>query len=270
VDYLISIDLEDIRFQIKKGPDFLPANVDALVDEYLDFFNEIDIKVTFFTVGNIVQEYPNLIAKIVHCGHEIACHGNSHTPIDQLTPNSFRDDLNRNIESLVNGGAENISGFRAPNFSVTENEKWIYPVLSELGFTYSSSVLPAKNPLYGWPEFGEDIRYFDGVAEIPITLTNWRKGKIPFGGGVYFRLLPYFLLKYQFDYGKTKPILGYLHPYDIDVNQKWVMHPFINSPITNLLMFYNRGGVFPKLRKIYKGFSPNTTTYSSFVSQLQN
>ncbi len=73
---------------------------------------------------------------------------------DIKSPCPLKGYLEINIQHLNNAGVTEIKGFRAPIFSLTEKTKWAFDVLTDLGFSYSSSVLPAKSPLYGWPEFG--------------------------------------------------------------------------------------------------------------------
>ncbi|MCI5158850.1 MAG: hypothetical protein D3906_10515 [Candidatus Electrothrix sp. AUS1_2] len=99
-----------------------------------------------------------MIAEIVAAGHEIACHGSRHVQLDKLSPQQFRADLRENLRALQDAGATAIHGFRVPTFSLTAKTAWAHEVLAELGFTYSSSILPARNPLYGWPEFGSKAK----------------------------------------------------------------------------------------------------------------
>src|SRR5690554_7127094 len=44
-----------------------------------------------------------------------------------------------------------VLGYRAPTFSLVPATVWATEVLVEEGFAYSSSVLPAKNLLHGFP-----------------------------------------------------------------------------------------------------------------------
>ena len=87
-------------------------------------------------------------------------------------------------------GAKDVRGFRAPIFSLTAATAWAYPVLRELGFSYSSSVLPAKNPFYGWPGFGPEPRLMEGIWELPMSVARFGPYVVPPAGGVYFRVLP--------------------------------------------------------------------------------
>jgi hypothetical protein len=194
-----------------------------------------------------------LIKQIVEKGHEIGCHTDKHVPLNLQTPEIFKADLHQNKESLIKAGAKEILGFRAPIFSLTEKTQWAYKVLADLGFKYSSSVLPADNPLYGWKEFGEEIKEVNGIIEVPMTRSKTPILKVPFGGGLYFRVLPKFVLKEMFKLAKKDrlPIGGYMHPYDIDLKQERFMQPGINgNQFYNFLMYYGRGSVFTKLEMV--------------------
>ena len=250
--YLFSVDVEDIRLLIPNGERFNDA-VPEMTIRYLDFLRKHNSFATFFIVGDIARRHPDLIRRIVNEGHEIGCHTDKHVPLNFQTPESFKKDLENNVESLLNAGAKEIRGFRAPIFSLTAKTSWAYKILAEKGLTYSSSVLPGKNPLYGWKEFGEQIKSIDGITEIPMSLSHTPVMRVPFGGGLYFRVLPQFILQPLFSLAKKDPapIGGYFHPYDIDSNQEHFMQPGINNnKFYNFLMYYNRNSVFPKLEAL--------------------
>ena len=256
--FLFSVDLEDIRFLMEDGlgrPERVPANVHG----YLEWLKSHGFRCTFFVVGDVAEAYPSLIREIFEKGHEIACHGYRHIPLDQQTPDQFRNLLEANRNALTRAGAKNIQGFRAPIFSLTEKTAWAYEVLKDLGFTYSSSVLPAKNPFYGWPEFGRRPKMIDGILEIPMTVRRFGPYRIPTAGGVYFRVLPAFFIRRSIKkiFRANRPLAGYFHPYDIDTEQERFMHPEINdSRFYNYLMYYNRKNVFRRLDAIVKrGFT---------------
>jgi polysaccharide deacetylase family protein (PEP-CTERM system associated) len=266
--YLFSIDLEDVRLWMPGGEKYkerVPANTHA----YMSWLNGHGFKCTFFTVGEVAQKYPSLIKEILDEGHEIACHTNKHIPLDKQDPASFKKDLEENIRWLREAGAGDIKGFRAPIFSLTEKTKWAFDVLTELGFSYSSSVLPAKSPLYGWPEFGQTPkRVNSSLVEIPMTVGKTGPVTAPYGGGIYFRVFPFFTImsKVKRHTTASNPLLGYFHPYDIDTGQEHFMHPGINnSKLYNHLMYMNRSKVFERMdRLIDKGFT--ICTYQQYIS----
>lgn len=250
---LLGIDLEDVRDWVEDGFSYREA-VPANTRRYLDQFAAWGVKATFFVVGEAARRYPRLIAEIAAAGHEIACHGDKHLQLDKLSPQRFKEDLRNNVLALQDAGGKAVHGFRAPTFSLTEKTAWAHDVLAEEGFIYSSSVLPARNPLYGWPEFGRAAREMrKGFWELPITLQNTLGLATPVAGGVYFRVLPFLLTKWAISrtIKAGQPVLTYFHPYDIDTQQERFMHPDLGGKKhLNLLMYIGRDKVFSRLNAL--------------------
>lgn len=268
--FLFSIDLEDARENVVDG-DKYADRVEANTEVYLQWLAHHNFKCTFFTIGKIAEKYPGLIKNIVSLGHEVACHSYDHVPVAKLGKEKFKIDLEKNINALQKAGAKDIKGFRAPIFSLTKNCMWAYDVMKELGLSYSSSVLPAKNPLYGWEDFGDNYKKMEnGIIEFPITLSNFGPLKIPIAGGVYFRVLPnYFILNaIRKKFAKHEPVLSYFHPYDIDILQEPYMHAGIkNNKFYNWLMYYNRKNVINRLNKLLEQ-NVEITTYKKYLESL--
>jgi polysaccharide deacetylase family protein (PEP-CTERM system associated) len=254
--YLFSVDVEDPRLDLTDG-ERLPARVPALVDIYLDFLRRHDAKGTFFTVGEVARRHPEMVGRIVREGHEIGCHSDSHVPLDRLGQARFRDDLLRSLEALDSAGAAKVGGYRAPCFSLTARTGWAYEVLAGLGFHYSSSVLPARSPIYGDPGFGTGPRLIEGVVELPVTLLPFRFLPVPVGG-LYFRVLPRPILRRGLAVRRRRgeAVASYHHPYDIDTGRKFTHAGFRRWGLFDLLMRANRGAVLPRLEMVRSlGFS---------------
>jgi len=267
--YLFSVDVEDARLMIPDGERFRPR-VEPMTLRYLDWLDRHGFSATFFVVGDVARRHPDLVREIARRGHEIGCHSNRHIPLDQQSPDELRADLSECLEALARCGAGAVIGYRAPTFSLTRRTAWAYDVLGALGIRYSSSVLPAPNPLYGWPEFGTAARRMPpGVLEIPMTLGRIGPLRVPVGGGVYFRALPFSLIEWAID--RRAPgdaVTGYFHPYDIDEDQERYMHAGIKgNRFYHWLMFLGRDKVLGRLdRLIAKGH--RVETYASYAARL--
>ena len=268
--FLFSVDLEDARENVPDGHKYQDRVVETTL-LYLNWLKKNNSVCTFFSVGKIAEKYPELIKEIVMRGHEIACHTYSHTPIDVLGKDGFKSDLEKTLNALSKSGAGKIIGFRAPIFSLTEKTQWAYEVLSEFGFVYSSSVLPAKNPLYGWKDFGNQHKIMNGkIIEIPMTVGKFAHLTLPIAGGIYFRVLPKIFLFNEIKkcIKNNRPILSYFHPYDADTGQEKFMHSGINgNKIYNHLMYYNRKNLFGKLDEVMK-MDLTISTYSNYINTL--
>ncbi len=248
--FLFSVDLEE--FSAAGGRrDFRRTPLPVLTERYLAFLRRAGMRATFFVVGEIAREFPDLIRAIAAEGHELGCHTDTHLPLNEHTPDSLRDDLRRNLDALLPYARGPVQGFRAPILSLTARTRWAYEILAELGFTYSSSVLPARNPLYGWPEFGQEPQVIDGVVELPVTLASLGGGvRLPVGAGTYFRCLPFWVTRRSLRklLREGKPVVGYFHPYDCDPEQEWVMNQGVGgNRLLNWLLYWNRSQTMKRL-----------------------
>ncbi|HEY5998537.1 MAG TPA: polysaccharide deacetylase family protein [bacterium] len=245
-ELLLSIDLEDVRDSLPDGERYR-ERVPAVTGRLLALLSEAQAKITFFVTGTVATRYPSLIAEIAAAGHELACHSHAHQPLETHTPASFAADLRRNLDAL---GGEGIRGFRAPVLSLTADTRWVYPLLAQHGLTYSSSVLPARNPLYGWPRFGTAPRRMAGVVEIPVSVARVLGLTLPFASGVYFRVLPFRAVR-RACRRSAGAIVSYLHPYDFDPGQERFLHPGIRgNRLYNWLMYCGRAQALDRLRAL--------------------
>ena len=254
--FLFSVDVEEFDVD-PPGRAFRRTPLPELLDIYVKWLG--DQKATFFVVGEIARQFPEAIRALHDAGHELACHTDSHRRLDELTPELLREDLTRNREAILAAAPSAvIAGFRAPVLSLTPSTAWAYDVLDALGFEYSSSVLAAKNPLYGWPGFGSSPRRFGGVLELPLTMGRFGPIEVPFAAGTYFRCLPAFWLmrKFRACAQAGRPVLGYFHPYDIDVAQERVMNRGVHrNTLMNWLLFINRHRTLTRLNlTLQEGF----------------
>ena len=198
---------QDLRVQI--GMDFI-----------LDSLAEKNIKATFFILGWIADQCPELVKKISDQGHEIACHGYSHTPIDLLTPEAFEADLKKAIDTIEKVTGQKIKGFRAPSFSVMEKTAWALPIIKKLGLEYDSSIFSTRHPDYGVQNFPTEITTVSGLTEVPLKKSKILGMQIPVCGGGYFRMLPYQFTKSALQRDlKKDAVVMYFHPWEFDAAQ---------------------------------------------------
>ena len=83
------------------------------------------------------------------------------------------------------------------------------------------------------------------IKEFPITTTNLLGNDIVFGGGGYFRLFPYPLIKH-WTQQKQGYLMAYIHPRDVDAGQPIL--PGL-SPMRRFKSYYGIKGAEQKLRK---------------------
>ncbi|TKJ42030.1 hypothetical protein CEE36_07340 [candidate division TA06 bacterium B3_TA06] len=107
----ISIDLEDwfcvynLRDVVRREDwDIQELRIDQSTRLILKLLSIHNTKATFFVLGWIAEQVPGLVREIEEEGHEIATHGYSHTPLTRMTPQSFREDLERALEVTKRAG----------------------------------------------------------------------------------------------------------------------------------------------------------------------
>ena len=190
-----------------------------------DILEKTEKPATFFVVGWIAEKYPDIIKEISNRGFEIG----SHTHLHQLAYNqdrqTFYSDVERSIKTLEDCVGKKVTSFRAPGFSITENNKWAFEVIHELGITKDSSVFPAGRAHGGLPSYNTAIPSvinYNGIKlkEFPINTLNILGKSFIFSGGGYFRLFPYKIIKNLTL--KSKYIMTYFHPRDFDSQQPLV------------------------------------------------
>jgi polysaccharide deacetylase family protein (PEP-CTERM system associated) len=265
--FLFSVDFEEF-YAAGRQEAFRRTPLPQLAERLLEFLRRAGMKCTFFVVGEIAERFPEAVRAIAAEGHELACHTHTHRPLDEHTPASLREDLQRNLDAVRACAAGPVTGFRAPILSLTRETAWAHEVLAGLGFKYSSSVLPARNPLYGWPEFGAAPRSVSGVVEAPVTVSRIGLLRAPVGAGTYFRCLPMPLVRRAFDQcaGRGEAVVGYFHPYDIDTAQERVMSRGVNgSRWMNALLYVNRGRTLERLESLIAG-GFNIVPYRDFLA----
>jgi polysaccharide deacetylase family protein (PEP-CTERM system associated) len=189
----------------------------------LSLLEKHQTRATFFVLGWIAEKCPLLVKEIAAGGHEVASHGYGHELIYKLTPDEFHQDIKRSKEILESIVAAPVLGYRAPSFSITPKSDWAIDVLKGIGFAYDSSIFPTSfHNRYGFNGIScLPFRFKNGLLEIPLSTYRLGKANFPLAGGGYFRLLPYVYFRHFFRRlnRQGKPIVFYLHPWELDPGQ---------------------------------------------------
>lgn len=238
----MNADLDDIRLA-NQGPmlnamsvdveDWLQSTIDPelpFTDRFirsteavLEAFARRGVRGTFFILGLAADYAPSLIRDILAAGHEIQSHGHGHRLVNTLTPEQFRQDLDRSKKRLEDLTGVEVFGYRAPAFSIGLENLWALDTLAEAGFRYDSSIFPLKTRRYGVataPNAPHMARTPNGneILELPVASYSLLGRRLPSGGGGYFRLFPYQLLRRGVAQLNSHglPAVIYMHPYEYD------------------------------------------------------
>jgi Predicted xylanase/chitin deacetylase len=189
--------------------------------DFLDILDELNIKATFFVVAELMEEYADIIRDIVARGHAIGCHGFDHILLYEKENENFLQEIKRAKELIEVYANCKVNGYRAACFSM-ERDK--LELVKSAGYQYDSSrILFKQHPLYrsldvsGFEKVDDLIYIENEFAEYETPTLNIGKYDLPFTGGGYLRLFPFWLIKIFIKrYIKQHHnILLYIHPFEL-------------------------------------------------------
>jgi polysaccharide deacetylase family protein (PEP-CTERM system associated) len=237
---------------------WLDDRIERNCEQILALFAECDVQATFFTLGWVAQRHPELMRRIAAEGHELASHGWDHARVFRMDRKEFAADLDRSRKAIEDAAGVQVTGYRAPSFSIDHRTPWAYMVLAEQGYAYSSSVAPITHDHYGWrdaPRFAFKPLPWSDLLEIPVTTAELGGKRLAAGGGGFFRVLPYAFSRWairQVNRRDGRPAVFYFHPWEIDPDQPRVP----NAPLKSRLRHYtNLQGMAGKLRQLIADFN---------------
>ena len=287
---LITIDIED-WFQVENFKQYIPFSswdsyelrVEKNTHKILDLLdtnptnstNPTNPKATFFILGWIAERLPHLVREIHARGHEVASHGYNHNLCNQQSYEELKTDLADSKKLLEDIISAPIYGYRAPSFSI---DKDMLKIIQDCGYLYDSSYNSfSMHGRYGQLSLSQNGR--KGIAfqipktdhatstksssinhqssilyELPISNIKLWNHIFPFGGGAYFRLIPYFLFRMGVKsiLNSEKTYLLYLHPWEIDPKQPRL----------------NRASIFFKFRH-YVNLNKTASRLASFIETFK-
>jgi polysaccharide deacetylase family protein (PEP-CTERM system associated) len=221
-------------------------------------FEQFDVKGTFFVLGWVAQRYPQLVKDIATRGHEVACHGFSHRLVYEQSQKEFYEETLRSKSLLEDITGTAIFGYRAASYSVVRESLWALDILTELGFTYDSSIFPVRHDRYGIPGAKRAPHRMStpkgkSIVEWPLATASIFGLRLPVAGGGYFRLLPYWLSRWglaSINRREQLPFIFYLHPWEIDPAQPRVSA----SWLSRFRHYTNLGKCEERLRRLLGEF----------------
>lgn len=230
----ITIDVED-WYQVENLKRWLPeetwgiqpSRVEFNTRRVLDLFESSSQKVesTFFILGQLAKKHPHLVKEIAKRGHEVASHGYSHQLCSSMSNQDLYQDLDYSRKLLQDISGQTVKGYRAPSFSISER---VITMLKSCGYSYDSSYNNFKiHGRYGKLEYtkfqkkGAALILEGTFYELPISNLEIAGSTIPWGGGGYFRLIPFGIYKIGMNRNLRKDgvHIFYFHPWEIDPHQ---------------------------------------------------
>lgn len=244
------------------------SNFRKQMDTLLELCHSTGAKATFFVLGSIGEDYPDVVRAIAQAGHEVASHGYSHELAYKQTIEEFRLDVTKAAAILEDITGKPVLGYRAPSWSIVEANLHYLTVLEELGFQYDASIFPVKTFLYGIPTAptvihrpcvnGRELNLY----EVPMSVTKICGHNIGYSGGFYFRFFPRFFIKQMIRNANKagKCAIVYLHPREVDPSERKLDLDLQ----AKFIHYHNIGETKIKLADVMKSFR-----FTSIAEHLQ-
>lgn len=256
----LSIDVEDWFHPLflenkipRKEWDRQLPRISESIHSILEILSRNRTKATFFILGWVAEFFPDIPARIASAGHEIAIHGYDHRLVFQQSPDEFEQDVLKAKDLVLKASGITPQGYRAPTFSIKDDQTFF--LLKKCGLSYSSSIYPTGLGVLAGRPSSPRIKHeiIPGFWEIPLAVFGWRKLKIPFSGGFYFRAIPLPIYKklIRSENRRGRPVVFYIHP--------WELYPDIPrlslGAVKSFVTYYNVKNTEKKFERLIQEFS---------------
>ena len=137
-----------VAFTVDLEPDCPPflngfRGVEHGLPALLDLLAAAHVPATFFTTGDVARRYPRAIERLVSEGHELACHGMTHTAFTSLSRSEAQNEIEQSAAILRRFAP--VTSFRAPYLRFPD--KYL-DILERSGFDVDSSQARYKLAYY--------------------------------------------------------------------------------------------------------------------------
>ena len=219
----LSLDWED-WFQLCCPPydqagtlDRYACRLPQATERVLELLADLGAQATWFCLADQAQRHPELLRRIVQCGHRIGLHGLTHRRVTQLDQAGFRAFIQEGRARLSDLSGAEIQGFRAPEWSLRGSAESFWKEVRDQGFQFDSSLAPL--PMLGRVSRSRRARELaPGFWELPPPVMGHGMTTLPlWGWGM--RLLPEFFLKRRLDRFAAAGTPIVLHPWELDEGQ---------------------------------------------------
>jgi peptidoglycan/xylan/chitin deacetylase (PgdA/CDA1 family) len=105
----------------------------------LELFAGTGVRATYFTTSEVAERYPAAVRALLDAGHELGCHGVTHTAFDRMDEATARWEIEQS--SRVLRAFAPVTSFRAPYLRFPEA---YVPLLEQSAFTLDSSLAKYK------------------------------------------------------------------------------------------------------------------------------
>jgi len=142
----ISLDLDNqwsyMKIHGDEGWEKFPSYLDIFLPIVLDKLDKLDIKITFFVVGQdaAIERNHKVLQSIVERGHEVGNHSFHHESwLKTYTKEKIEEEIIEAEEAIFKAIGQRTNSFRGPGFSWSNN---LLEVLQKRNYIFDASILP--------------------------------------------------------------------------------------------------------------------------------
>jgi len=235
VTNIFTVDLEDwfhvcgVNALSREQWGRLPSRVEATTRWLLDTLDESGVHATFFVLGWIAEQHPELVSAVRSAGHEIGSHGHEHLRAYDLSPEAFARDVRRSVAALKAVGVPSVTAFRAPEWSINDRSLWALGSLAAEGFGVDASMAPVR--LVGSPAFPRHPHVRQtasgNITEVPPLVADRFGQSMPMGWGWGLRMSSPGRVLRRIEEVNRAGLAAVLtvHPWELDVDPPRVRLP---------------------------------------------
>jgi len=232
----ISLDLDDKWSYMKvhgdDGWEKFPSYLDIVLPITMDILDKLDIKITFFIVGQdaAIEKNHKVLQSIVERGHEVANHSFHHESwLKTYSKEKISNEIAIAEEAILKATGRRTNMFRGPGFSWSND---LLEVLEERNYIFDASILPTYiSPLMRQYYFWKSKLSKEEKKNRKELFGSFREGFYP-------------LKPFQWELKSDKKLL------EIPVSTM----PIFKLPFHQSYLIYI-SSISPVLMKMYLGFS---------------
>jgi hypothetical protein len=142
----ISLDLDNqwsyMKIHGDQGWESFPSYLDIFVPHVLNVLDELDLKITFFIVGQdaALEKNRQFLQMIVDRGHDIGNHSFHHESwLQTYSREQIESEIQMAEDAILKATGKHPTGFRGPGFSWSLD---LLEVLNRRGYQFDASTLP--------------------------------------------------------------------------------------------------------------------------------
>jgi polysaccharide deacetylase family protein (PEP-CTERM system associated) len=237
------------------------SRIERTAIRVLELLQATESRATFFVLGAVAEEMPELIRRIADAGHEVADRGFHHLRAASLDRSAFLDDVRRGREAVARASGHTVVGHRCCD--------WLPPqatdkldLLAAEGYAYDSSLRPIGLATAERRKLTLPFTHRSNgrsMQELPVSSAAFGPILLPTAGGAWLRHLPAGLTRRAASRAGALgvPLVSCIHSWELDPEQPRLA----TSWLTTLRHYRNLDSMEARLHQLLAG-TPTTSIAS--------